>query len=177
MRPHHRTCVLTVIVGLVVGATIWTGGSAVLQTHPQHALRSPTRPPQAILAPTTTIPEPPTTTSTVPAPPVVTSPQTVPQAPMTSPVTSPADSGGIYPSVEHWLAINQCEQGGDWHAYGRFGNGLMGGGGLGLSDGAWQEWGGLQYAANASLATPEQQMLVASVGYRRYGASPWGCKV
>lgn len=42
MRPHHRTAVLVVIVGLVVGATIWTSGSAALQTRPQNALRAAT---------------------------------------------------------------------------------------------------------------------------------------
>lgn len=82
----------------------------------------------------------------------------------------------IIPSVAHWHAINRCEQGGDWHAYGRFGNGLMGGGGLGMSDGAWREWGGTQFAPTAAGATPYAQMVVASRGYARHGGSPWGCK-
>lgn len=82
----------------------------------------------------------------------------------------------IIPSVGHWHAINRCEQGGDWHAYGRFGNGLMGGGGLGISDGAWRDWGGTQFAANAAGASPYAQMIVASRGYARYGGSPWECK-
>lgn len=82
----------------------------------------------------------------------------------------------IVPSIGHWLAINRCEQGGDWHAYGRFGNGLMGGGGLGMSDGAWREWGGTEFAPTAAGASPWAQMVVASRGYARYGGSPWGCK-
>lgn len=76
-----------------------------------------------------------------------------------------------------WGPVNQCEQGGDWHAYGTFGNGLRGGGGLGISDGAWQENGGTEYGPNAAAATPEQQMIVAERIYDRYGASAWGCPV
>lgn len=83
---------------------------------------------------------------------------------------------GIFPSVEHWLRIHQCEQPDSWTVHGRFGNGMMGGGGLGLSDAAWVEWGGLQYGPHAGTADPLDQMRVASVGYGRHGGSPWGCK-
>lgn len=76
-----------------------------------------------------------------------------------------------------WNAVNACEQGGDWHAYGRFGNGLMGGGGLGISDGAWQSWGGGEFASTAAGATPRQQMIVAERIYADVGGSAWGCPV
>lgn len=90
-------------------------------------------------------------------------------------VTSAPPCEPITPSVEHWLAVNRCEQGGDWHAYGVFGNGLVGGGGLGISDGAWREWGGLQFAPTAAGATPFEQIVVASRGYRLHGPGAWGC--
>lgn len=76
-----------------------------------------------------------------------------------------------------WGPVNRCEQGGEWHAYGRFGNGLMGGGGLGISDGAWQENGGTAYASTAAGASPEQQMIVAERIFERYGPGAWGCPV
>ena len=99
-----------------------------------------------------------------------------PEVPGVPPLGDRPTCPPITPSVGHWQAINRCEQGGDWHAYGRFGNGLMGGGGLGISDGAWREWGGTAYAPTAAGASPWAQMVIASRGYARYGGSPWECK-
>lgn len=49
MHPHHRTGVLVVVVGLVVGLTVWaTQGSAAIQPHAQDALRAPTSLPDAL---------------------------------------------------------------------------------------------------------------------------------
>ena len=82
----------------------------------------------------------------------------------------------ITPSVAYWERLHRCEQGNSWTVDGRFGNGMRGGGGLGLSNAAWNAWGGLEFASRPGLATPEQQMIVASRGFRRYGQKPWGCK-
>lgn len=84
--------------------------------------------------------------------------------------------------LELWLRIGRCEQPGDgyaginWTAQGTFGNGLQGGGGLGMSNGAWAENGGLAYAPVPSGATPNQQMTVAQRVRDRYGPGAWGCK-
>lgn len=99
-----------------------------------------------------------------------------PLTPLAPPLGALPACPGISPSVDHWLVKNRCEQGGDWHAYGPFKNGLVGGGGLGISDGAWVSWGGLAYAPNASLASPWAQMVVASTGWEQQGDGPWGCK-
>lgn len=43
MRPHHRTCVLVVVVGLVLASCFWaTSGSAAIQPPTQSAVRTPT---------------------------------------------------------------------------------------------------------------------------------------
>lgn len=43
MRPHHRTCVLIVVVGLVVTACLFaTQGGAAIQPPTENALRTPT---------------------------------------------------------------------------------------------------------------------------------------
>lgn len=77
-----------------------------------------------------------------------------------------------------WIPLHNCENPGTWTVDGVFGNGLHGGGGLGISNGAWHEWGGDQYASRPGAATPLQQMEVAEVGFERYGGgSPWGCPV
>jgi hypothetical protein len=49
-----------------------------------------------------------------------------------------------------------CEEGGDWRADGsRFS------GGLGITRANWAEYGGLQYASEGAMATPDQQIMVA----------------
>lgn len=89
---------------------------------------------------TTTIAPLPTTTIT--SPPVL-----VEQAP-------PEVSGGV-----NWYAIYECENGGyGWAA--NTGNGYYGG--LQFSQGTWDAAGGRQYAPRADLATPDQQISVAS---------------
>jgi len=94
-----------------------------------------------------------------------------------APAATPTASVGGPLSYERLMALHNCEQPNSWTVHGRFGNGLMGGGGFGLSDGAWADWGGLKYAPYAGAATPEQQMEIVQEGWRRYGNAPWGCKV
>lgn len=79
-----------------------------------------------------------------------------------------------------WERIHRCEQGDDWYAYGTFGNGLRGGGGLGMSDGAWsmavtaaRKWG-IELPGFVLDASPEQQMTAAQAFYNTYGWG-WGC--
>ena len=82
---------------------------------------------------------------------------------------------------DHWLRIGRCEQPGsgyggiEWTVDGVFGNGLAGGGGLGISNGAWSEAGGQQYAPRPGGASPFQQMEVATRIYQRHGPGAWGC--
>jgi hypothetical protein len=71
--------------------------------------------------------------------------------------------------MAQWTKVAICEEGGNWHVRGpRFS------GGLGISNANWVIFGGRQFAPNAALATPEQQVVVA----RRIQAYPpdqWGC--
>jgi len=58
-----------------------------------------------------------------------------------------------------WQATYNCEHGsGGWAS--NTGNGYYGG--LQFDHWTWQRFGGTQYAENAHLATPEQQVIVAS---------------
>ena len=49
-----------------------------------------------------------------------------------------------------------CETGGDWGMQGSIYSG-----GLGFLNETWVAYGGLEFAPNAGLATPEQQVIVA----------------
>jgi hypothetical protein len=65
-----------------------------------------------------------------------------------------------------------CEEGGNWHADGsRFS------GGLGITRANWVEYGGLQFASEGALATPDQQIMVAeriqSGAPDQYGCHGW----
>jgi uncharacterized protein YabE (DUF348 family) len=69
-----------------------------------------------------------------------------------------------------WDRIAACETGGNW--------GFVGpsfSGGLGFYNGTWDAYGGRKYAANAGLATREQQILVAMEIQRKVGLGGWGC--
>jgi uncharacterized protein YabE (DUF348 family) len=69
-----------------------------------------------------------------------------------------------------WDRIAACETGGNW--------GFIGpsfSGGLGFYNGTWDAYGGRKYAANAGLATREQQILVAMEIQRKVGLGGWGC--
>ena len=57
-----------------------------------------------------------------------------------------------------WYAIAQCESGGNWHI--NTGNGFYGG--LQFMTSTWLAYGGGRYAPRADLATPAQQVAVAS---------------
>ena len=55
-----------------------------------------------------------------------------------------------------WQRVAICEQGGNWRV-----QGPVFSGGLGFRNYVWEANGGLQYAPNAGLATPEQQVAIA----------------
>lgn len=58
--------------------------------------------------------------------------------------------------MEAWSKVAMCEMGGKWDNQGPIYSG-----GLGILNTNWVAFGGLQYAPNAGLATPEQQVAVA----------------
>jgi LysM repeat protein len=78
----------------------------------------------------------------------------------TQPKTAYSAPGKVtrYASGSMWDRIAACESGGNWSI--NTGNGYYGG--LQFSQQTWVGAGGLQYAPRADLATPEQQIVVAS---------------
>ena len=83
-----------------------------------------------------------------------------------TPVTGPFSAGTVRASGpaaptstsgRDYTAIAQCESGGNWSI--NTGNGYYGG--LQFTQSTWEGAGGLEYAARADLATPEQQIAVA----------------
>jgi hypothetical protein len=68
-----------------------------------------------------------------------------------------------------WSKVAICEEGGNWKIVGpRFS------GGLGISNVNWDHYGGRQFAANAGLATPEQQVVIA-MRIQRNPPDQFGC--
>ena len=55
-----------------------------------------------------------------------------------------------------WRKVSICEEGGNWQVQGSIYSG-----GLGITNRNWKSFGGLQFAPNGGLATPEQQVVVA----------------
>jgi LysM repeat protein len=75
-----------------------------------------------------------------------------------------SSSGGV-----NWSAIAACESGGNWSA--NTGNGFYGG--LQFTQQTWQAYGGGQYAATASQATPAEQIAVAQRVLAAQGIGAW----
>lgn len=108
--------------------------------------------------------------------------QTISKAPVTEkvlvgtkPKAATANTGAAAPAVMNgamWDKIAQCESGGNWAI--NSGNGYYGG--LQFDISSWLANGGGQYAANASLASREQQIAVANAYYAKAGLAPWGCR-
>lgn len=84
----------------------------------------------------------------------------------TAPVSAPAayaPKASYAPAVSYtsgsmWDSIAQCESGGNWAI--NTGNGYYGG--LQFTQQTWAGAGGLAYAPRADLATPAQQIAIAS---------------
>jgi hypothetical protein len=71
--------------------------------------------------------------------------------------------------IVQWSRVAMCEEGGNWHVRGpRFS------GGLGISNANWRIYGGTQFASNAGLATPEQQIVIAK-RIQRNPPDQYGC--
>jgi len=87
-----------------------------------------------------------------------------PAAPAQAPSPAPASSGGT-----NWAAIAACESGGNWAA--STGNGFYGG--LQFTEQTWLGYGGGQYASSANLATPAQQIAVATRVLAGQGIGAW----
>lgn len=112
---------------------------------------------------TTTAPPPPPTTTTT-APPLPPTTTTTVASEPEAPIVQEARSG------VNWYAIAMCESSlgtgsPQWHI--NTGNGYYGG--LQFSYSTWQNYGGGRYAERADLATPDQQVAIAST----MGLSHW----
>ncbi|MDF9812376.1 hypothetical protein M2266_001607 [Streptomyces sp. SPB162] len=94
----------------------------------------------------------------------MTRPPRRPAAHASTPVDTPA---AARPAV--WDRLAMCESSGDWHI--NSGNGFYGG--LQFWQPTWEEFGGLQYARRADLATPAQQIAVAKKVQRAQGWGAW----
>ena len=68
-----------------------------------------------------------------------------------------------------WAGIAQCESSGNWSA--NTGNGFSGG--LQFTPSTWAAYGGGQYAASASQASPGQQIAVAQRVLQGQGIGAW----
>lgn len=68
-----------------------------------------------------------------------------------------------------WTCLAECESSGRWQA--DTGNGYYGG--LQFWQPTWKEFGGLEYAPRADLATPAQQIAVAEKVLRKQGPKAW----
>ena len=65
-------------------------------------------------------------------------------------------SGVTEEDMRKWQKVAICEQGGNWRVQGPIFSG-----GLGFRNYVWEANGGLEYAPNAGLATPQQQVAIA----------------
>jgi hypothetical protein len=58
--------------------------------------------------------------------------------------------------MQEWSRVAECEEAGNWKL-----RGPMYSGGLGITNSNWRAYGGEQFAPNAGLATPQEQVVVA----------------
>jgi len=88
-----------------------------------------------------------------------------------APVVPPAPADTVTPAQRAaWERVAMCEEGGNWSADGpRFS------GGLGITRANWAIYGGLQYASEGALATPDQQIMVAE-RIQSYAPDQSGCR-
>jgi murein DD-endopeptidase MepM/ murein hydrolase activator NlpD len=92
-------------------------------------------------------------------------------ATLTSLLAMAATSPGIAQAADDstWDRIAACEAGGNWHI--NTGNGFYGG--LQFQQSTWVEYGGLNFAARADLATREEQIFVAEKTLQGQGWDAW----
>ncbi|CAL9381921.1 hypothetical protein SUDANB99_01067 [Streptomyces sp. enrichment culture] len=89
--------------------------------------------------------------------------------PATAPAAVPAATSADCPGDWPWGCIALCESSGRWDA--NTGNGFYGG--LQFKQSTWEEFGGLEYARRADLATRAQQITVAQEVLRWQGWKAW----
>ncbi len=75
--------------------------------------------------------------------------------PTPTPVAASSDTVTPY-QRQAWEHVADCEEGGDWSF-----NGPIFDGGLGISRANWSAYGGEQFAPEASMASEDQQIMVA----------------
>jgi hypothetical protein len=74
--------------------------------------------------------------------------------------------------MRKWQKVAICEQGGNWKVQGPYFSG-----GLGFRNYVWEAYGGLEYAPNAGLATPQQQVAIAKkINSNGYVPDQNGCE-
>jgi len=71
--------------------------------------------------------------------------------------------------MAEWSRVNVCEESGNWHVYGSTYSG-----GLGFTHANWSQFNTFGYPADASAATPAQQVWVAvQFAIYYYGNAYW----
>ena len=108
--------------------------------------------------PTTTTVAPVATTTTAPVAPVATTTTVVAPAQIAAPQPIsgiPTDPSQVTPELRAaWDKVAVCEEGGIWNYQGPVYSGI------GFLNSTWVAYGGLQYAPNAGMAAPEQQIVI-----------------
>jgi hypothetical protein len=73
--------------------------------------------------------------------------------------------------MEKWTKVAWCETHGNWQMHGATFSG-----GLGISNVVWNEYGGLEFAPHAGLATPKEQVVIAIRINKGYIPDQNGCE-
>lgn len=90
-----------------------------------------------------------------------------PPVPTTTPITitlPDLDPLAAAMRMAKWQKVAICETGGNWQM-----RGSRYSGGIGIRNDVWLEYGGADFAPDAGLATPEQQIIVGSRIWARNG--------
>ncbi len=111
------------------------------------------------------------TAVTGPVPPAVAPAPVQAVAPTPTPPTASGPVDTVTPAQQaQWERVAMCEEGGNWQA-----NGPAFSGGLGISRANWDAFGGLQFAPEGAMATPDQQIMVAE-RIQAYPPDQYGCQ-
>jgi hypothetical protein len=73
--------------------------------------------------------------------------------------------------MQKWTKVAWCETHGDWKMQGATFSGA-----LGISNVVWNEYGGQEFALQAGIATPQEQVLVATRINGDYVPDQNGCR-
>lgn len=89
------------------------------------------------------------------------------------PVHTPSTGFSTWRGSHAYLAVRDCESGGDYGAVSHTGKYR---GAWQMDASFWSTYGGLKYASRPELATPLEQDMVAYRGYLSRGWQPWSCR-